>query len=317
MNIIKLFSFLLIVVGFISCSSHQQHLEFKIIIDRNSAEHDLSILKNRIFELSGEQAEIIELPNSVFHFKMKSFQDSALIFQAIQTPGNFEICESFGLLEIYPILADLNNQLIGSNSLPQYLKADSTVFVKNNPLFSIFMPNTTEQSSLASGNPVICYAMLKDTATLFKLFNLPTSKLILPANIKFEFGEVINDNVYPIFAQKIPLKNNSNINSKMFEKVSVGKSEVSDGFEINISLKPEFTRTFSTLTKNNIQKGLIMSLDNIVLSAPIVQSEVTGGKFIINSNFSKEEAIFIAACLKTGVLTNKPIVQDFGFVKNN
>lgn len=317
MNIIKLFSFLLIVLGFISCSSHQQHLEFKIIVDSNSAEHDLSILKNRIFELSGEQAEIIELPNSVFHFKLKSFQDSALIFQAIQTPGNFEICESFGLLEIYPTLVNLNNQLIGSNNLPQSLMADTSVFVKSNPLFSILMPNTTEQSSLAAGNPIIGYAMLKDTATLISLLNLPSSKVIFPARIKFEFGEVINDNVYPVFAKKTALNDYSNISSKMFEKVSIGKSENSDGFEINISLKPEFNKIFSTLTKNNIQKGLIMSLDNIVLSAPIVQSEITAGKFIINSNFSKEEAQVIATCLKTGILLNKPIVQDFGFIKNN
>ena len=300
-----------------SCSSHEKHLEFKIIVDRQSADHDLSILKNRIFELSGEQAEIFELPNSIFHFKLKSFQDSSLIFQAIQTPGNFEICESFGLLEIYPTLSNLNNQLIGYNNLPQSIKADTSVFVRNNPLFSILMPNTTEQSSLSSGNPIIGYVMIKDTATLFNVFNLPISKMILPVGIKFELGKIINENVYPVFAKKIAINDNTNINSLMFEKVSVGKAEYGDVFEINISLKPVFTRKFSDLTKNNIQKGLIMSLDNIVLSAPIVQSEITGGKFIINSNFSKEEAIFIATCLKTGVLSNRPIVQDFGFVKNN
>lgn len=103
----------------------------------------------------------------------------------------------------------------------------------------------------------------------------------------------------------------------MFEKVSVGKTEDREDFEINITLKSPYKNLFADLTKRNIHKGLIMSLDNTVLSAPIVQSEVSGGSFIINSNFTQKEALFIATCLKTGVLTNKPIVQDFGFVKNN
>ncbi len=317
MKIIKLLSFLLIVLGLISCSSHQNHLEFKIQLFGTNNQNDIRILKDRIFELSGETPQISELPNSIFQFELNSFQDSALIFQAIQTQGNFEICESFGLLELYPILVKVNTELIGLNNLPQSLLIDTSVFAKNNPLFSILMPNTTEESSLSSGNPIIGYVMLKDTSTLFNIFKLTTSRLILPRGLKFELGKIVNENVYPIYAKKQPLFDDSNIQSKMFEKVSVGKTEDREDFEINITLKSPYKKLFADLTKRNIQKGLIMSLDNAVLSAPIVQSEVSGGSFIINSNFTQKEALFIAACLKTGVLTNQPIVQDFGFVKNN
>jgi hypothetical protein len=317
MKIKILFGLLFIAFGLVSCNSHQQHLEFKIELERNSAKQDLAVLKERIFELSGEQAEITELPNSVYQFKLKSFQDSSLIFQAIQTKGNFEICESFGLLELYPILVKVNTGLFGSNNLPQSLLTDTSVFVKNNPLFSILMPNTTEESSLSSGNPIVGYVMLKDTSTLFNMLNLTTSKLILPPNLKFELGKIVNENVYPVYAKKLPLFDDSNINSQMFEKVSLGKSEDREDFEINISLKSPYKKLFADLTKRNIQKGLIMSLDNTVFSAPIVQSEVSGGSFIINSNFTHMEALFVATCLKTGVLTNKPIVQDFKFVSNN
>jgi hypothetical protein len=317
MKTIKLFCFLLIVLGVISCNSHQNHLEFKIQLLGANNQNDIRILKDRIFELSGETPQISELPNSIFHFKLNSFQDSGLIFQAIQTRGNFEICESFGLLELYPMLVKVNTEQIGSSNLPKSLLTDTSFFAKNNPLFSILMPNTTEESSLSSGNPIIGYVMSKDTSTLFNILNLTTTRLILPRNLKFELGKIVNESVYPIYAKKQPLFDGSNIKSQMFEKVSVGKTEDREDFEINITLKSPYKKLFADLTKRNIQKGLIMSLDNTVLSAPIVQSEVSGGSFIINSNFVQKEALFIATCLKTGVLTNKPIVQDFGFVKNN
>lgn len=314
----KYFLFIsLIFFFFVACKSHDQHLEFKIKLSGTAVHNDLSILKERVYELSGETPQISELPNSIFHFKLNSFQDSGLIFQAIQTQGIFEICESFGLLELYPNLVKVNSELIGSNKLPQSLLTDTSVFVKNNPLFSILMPNTNEVSSLSSGNPLIGYVILADTSTLFNILNLTTSKLILPRNLKFEFGKTLNENVFPIYAKKQALFDDSNIQSKMFEKVSVGKTEDREDFEINITLKSPYKNLFADLTKRNIHKGLIMSLDNTVLSAPIVQSEVSGGSFIINSNFTQKEALFIATCLKTGVLTNKPIVQDFGFVKNN
>ncbi|MFY8019640.1 MAG: SecDF P1 head subdomain-containing protein [Bacteroidia bacterium] len=317
MKIHAILGYLLLLILLTSCNSHSHHIEFKIELDGNDTQQDLSILKERIYELSGEQAEIITLPHSVYHFKLKSFQDSSLLYQAIQTQGDFEICESYGLLELYPILMKLNTELIGSNSLPAFRLIDTSEFVKNNPLFSILMPNTTEETSLVSGTPIIGYVLSKDTSTLFQLFNLTSSKLLLPRGLTFELGKLINEQVYPIYAKKYKQDDDSNINEQMFEKVSVGKAEDRDDFEINITLKDPFKKKFSDLTKRNIQKSLIMSFDHTVLSAPIVQSEISGGRLIINSNFNHQEAFLIAACLKYGVLSKKPKVLDFAFVKNN
>ncbi|MFY8107790.1 MAG: SecDF P1 head subdomain-containing protein [Bacteroidia bacterium] len=316
MKVIKLFSFLLIVLGLISCNSHQNHLEFKIQLLGTNNQNDIRILKDRIFELSGETPQISELPNSIFYFKLNSFQDSGLIYQTIQTKGDFDITESYDVKEFYPILEKINRNLVVSNQLPDYLKNDSMDFVRNNPLFSLMMPSSDGEGNLVSG-PTIGYMMVKDTSRLLHLFNAPEAKALMPFGARIQFGKLLNETTCPVYVQKIDEKEDLSILPHMFEDIRVKLSEVSDGYEIIITLKAPFKNRFAKLTHKNILKGLIIKFDNLVLSAPIVQSEVIGGKFTINANLSKEESIFIATCLKTGVLTNKPIVQDFGFVKNN
>jgi hypothetical protein len=49
---------------------------------------------------------------------------------------------------------------------------------------------------LSSGNPIIGYVMLKDTSTLFNIFKLTTSRLILPRGLKFELGKMLKNNLY-------------------------------------------------------------------------------------------------------------------------
>lgn len=59
-------------------------------------------------------------------------------------------------------------------------------------------------------------------------------------------------------------------------------------------------KKFGEATKNNIGERLAIVLDNEVISAPVVQSAITGGSGIISGNFTLESANDLALLLRSG-----------------
>lgn len=61
-------------------------------------------------------------------------------------------------------------------------------------------------------------------------------------------------------------------------------------------------RKFGEVTRDHIGEQLAIVLDNEVISAPVIQSAITGGNGIITGNFSAEEANNLALMLRSGAL---------------
>lgn len=55
---------------------------------------------------------------------------------------------------------------------------------------------------------------------------------------------------------------------------------------------------FATLTANNIGKQAAVFIDDIIISAPTIQSQITGGELIISGNFSYDDAVSLSRTLK-------------------
>ena len=62
-------------------------------------------------------------------------------------------------------------------------------------------------------------------------------------------------------------------------------------------------REFGELTGNNIGRQVAIIIDNVVISAPNVQSEITGGQAIITGMSSQKEALELSIVLKSGSLS--------------
>ncbi|SEM88352.1 preprotein translocase subunit SecD [Gemmobacter aquatilis] len=61
-------------------------------------------------------------------------------------------------------------------------------------------------------------------------------------------------------------------------------------------------RKFGEYTANNIGKPFAIVLDNEVISAPVIQSAIPGGRGIITGSFSVEESTQLAVLLRAGAL---------------
>jgi len=88
--------------------------------------------------------------------------------------------------------------------------------------------------------------------------------------------------------RKIYLNPKVEISEKDIAFVSI--EEDSYGYpNLFLDLKPEATKKFATLTANNLQKKLAILVGGKLIMAPVIQTEIPGGKIQISGNFTKIE----------------------------
>ncbi|MBV8683409.1 MAG: protein translocase subunit SecD [Caulobacteraceae bacterium] len=72
--------------------------------------------------------------------------------------------------------------------------------------------------------------------------------------------------------------------------------------DINFAFNSQGTRRFSEATSQNIGKPFAIVLDGRVISAPVIQTAITGGSGEITGNFTEDSAHNLALLLKSGAL---------------
>jgi len=103
---------------------------------------------------------------------------------------------------------------------------------------------------------------------------------------------------YPELKYKQTGLTGSNLKSAtvVFQSQGIGEPQVSLRFD------DEGTKLFADITKRNLGKPVAIYLDNSVISAPTVQSEITNGEAVITGNFTLEQAKELAQRLNQGAL---------------
>ena len=74
---------------------------------------------------------------------------------------------------------------------------------------------------------------------------------------------------------------------------------------VNFRFNPGGARKFGEYTSANVGAPFAIVLDNAVVSAPTIQSAITGGSGIITGNFTLEESTKLAVLLRAGALPAK------------
>ena len=74
------------------------------------------------------------------------------------------------------------------------------------------------------------------------------------------------------------------------------------GWQVNFTLNSAGAKTFGDITKRLLNKQLAIVLDNVVQSAPTVQSAITGGQGQITGSFTEQQAKNLAVVLNSGAL---------------
>jgi RNA polymerase sigma factor (sigma-70 family) len=98
--------------------------------------------------------------------------------------------------------------------------------------------------------------------------------------------------------QKTPLLDHTAIRS-----VTVTKDSSSGSPQIDIEFSQEGKELFAAVTRENINKRLAIVLNGQLYSAPVIRSEISGGRAQISGNFSEAEARDLATRINDAIRT--------------
>lgn len=188
-------------------------------------------------------------------------------------------------------------------------EAERAELLRKNPLFALLQP--TNQAK----GPVVGSARVADTAQVNTMLRSATMRSLLPADTRlawsakpqtFDLQDGGKAQFLSLYALKVPrggkprLDGSSIVNANQDFDV---KGEV----EVSMQMNPEGAQTWKLMTGENVGRQVAIVLDDLVYSAPVVQTEIAGGRSTISMgsgdlNKQIQEADDLANILKAGAL---------------
>ncbi len=95
---------------------------------------------------------------------------------------------------------------------------------------------------------------------------------------------------------------NTQLSGKNLKRAQVTFSYQANEPQVSLMFDSEGADLFKTITERNIGKQVGIFLDGSVISAPTVQTAITGGQAVITGNFGLKEAKLLAQRLNAGAL---------------
>ena len=245
--------------------------------------------------------------------EMPGIKEPERVRKLLQGSANLEFWETYTLAELQSSLTTLDSRLAGGNDTTatdstkaQAAKAD----VKNqHPLFS----KLAQIQGMQPGGCVVGYAVARDTAEVNKMVHSAVAEAVLPADLRLAWGvknaDGMKANVFELYA----LRAISGQPSMQGDVIEDAKDDFDQNHRpiVSMTMTQSGARDWATLTKKNLKKPVAIVLDGFVYSAPVVQSEITGGNSQISGNFTTDDTRDLANVLKSGKMpAPTKIVQE-------
>ena len=294
-----------------------------------------NVLRSRIDRFGVAQPNIQRLENSGrILVELPGVKEPERVRKLLQGTASLEFWATYDNSEVFPMLQRANNVLRDLNVVEQEVEAEVKAegdllaelegqnnqnaeleaYNKANPLFAKLMPATNAAGQIMNG-PIVGHAMVYDMEAIDEYLALPQVKAVINPDVRFLWSSKAIDEagtIYELYAikadgrdGKAPLDGGSIVDA------SPQYSQTGGSAEVDMVMNTTGSNVWARLTKANIGKSIAIVLDNVVYSAPTVQTEITGGRSQITGNFDITEATDLANVLKSGKLPAPArIIQD-------
>jgi len=184
-------------------------------------------------------------------------------------------------------------------------------YKKNYPLF--YLLNIDPQQPRPGS--VIGTVHKRDTVLVNKYFNMRQVQEVLPRQLVVRWSVKPMDDkeeFYWLYSLKTSTRDGRPaLEGDVVTNAKDQFSQNSSFAEVSMTMNSEGAKKWARLTKENIGKSVAIVLDNMVYSAPRVNSEIPNGQSQITGNFTSEDAKDLANVLKSGKMSAPAkIVQE-------
>lgn len=249
--------------------------------------------------------------------EMPGIKEPERVRKLLQGSANLEFWETYTLNEIYPALQALDTRLakgdVADSAAVDSTKAEASKAtqdaVAQHPLLSKLM----QIQGMAPNGCVVGYALAADTAAVNALLQSEAAQTALPADLQLAWGvksaEGMKANIFELYA----LRKVNGHPSMEGDVIADAKDDFDQNHQpiVSMTMTTNGSRDWAALTKKNLKKCVAIVLDGYVYSAPVVQSEITGGNSQISGHFTTDDTRDLANVLKSGKMpAPTKIVQE-------
>ena len=253
--------------------------------------------------------------------EMPGIKEPERVRKLLQGSANLEFWETYTLAEVQSSLLSLDKRLAGTDTdttaadttkaaAAKAPAAKKTSAENQHPLLS----KLAQIQGMQPNNCVVGYATAKDTAAINAMINSEAAKAVLPADLRLAWGvksaSGMKANVFELYA----LRAINGQPSMQGDVIADAKDEFEQQYHrpiVSMTMTTSGARDWAALTKKNLKKCVAIVLDGYVYSAPVVQSEITGGNSQISGNFTTDDTRDLANVLKSGKMpAPTKIVQE-------
>ncbi len=208
--------------------------------------------------------------------------------------GNLQFFETYSFAEIAPSWETACKWIHEHDTLA----AKKNLSMTENPggLNALVRPNS---------NFTMWYANEEDMSRVDAMLAIPEVKKIFPADLRFMWSYGVEETqnghkMYALYVVKVPTGNKAIVDGKSIISAEATISEYMQRPVVSITMDSKGAHDWEIMTRKNIGRTIAITIDDHVLSCPVVNDAIAGGKTEISGNFTKAEAEELAARIYAG-----------------
>ena len=251
-----------------------------------AVDNSYNVLRSRIDRFGVVQPNIQAVEGGMgrIMIELPGVKEPERVRKLLQGSANLEFWETYSLDEIskvvYPALQDLDKKFEGEG------------------LLSKLQPANTSYCTVG-------LAHYSDTAAINAMVASAEAKLLLPRDLRLmwsvdAFEGDSTSTIFELNAIKVTERSGrAPVEGEVISDAKAGFDQLGAPC-VDMQMNIDGSRKWAALTKKNLHRAIAIVLDGYVYSAPMVQSEITGGRSQITGNFTIEATQDLANVLRSG-----------------
>ena len=256
--------------------------------------------------------------------EMPGIKEPERVRKLLQGSANLEFWETYTLNELQPALVEVDNRLAKGTASADTTAADSAAAksveekaaadaAARHPLFAKLMQSAGSQPIVSPQGCIVGMALAADTAEVNAMLNSEAAQGTLPADVHFAWSVKPSEGFKAPIFELYALKAENGKPSMSGDVIADAKDDFDQHHNpiVSMTMTTNGARDWAALTKKNLKKCVAIVLDDVVYSAPVVQTEITGGQSQISGHFTTDDTRDLANVLKSGKMpAPTKIVQE-------
>ena len=256
--------------------------------------------------------------------EMPGIKEPERVRKLLQGSANLEFWETYTLNELQPALVEVDNRLAKGTASADTTAADSAAAksveekaaadaAARHPLFAKLMQSAGSQPIVSPQGCIVGMALAADTAEVNAMLNSEAAQGTLPADVHFAWSVKPSEGFKAPIFELYALKAENGKPSMAGDVIADAKDDFDQHHNpiVSMTMTTNGARDWAALMKKNLKKCVAIVLDDVVYSAPVVQTEITGGQSQISGHFTTDDTRDLANVLKSGKMpAPTKIVQE-------